>query len=124
MLVASVCHLRNLGRADGFRPEAGQRGHSRRVALPSTPGTGNLICGSLKNFYVNLIGADDPDRDESGIRCWYYGPMSLIIGMGRFIMGKANRVTTIIRTDTESAKTENYIGFGGVGEDQKEISNR
>ena len=112
-----------MGRADGSRPEVGQRGQSRRVALPSIPGTGNLICGLSKNFYVNLIGADDPDRDESGIRYWYYGPMSSITGTGRFIMGRANRETAIIQMDTES-RMGNCIGFGGVGEDPKENLNR
>ena len=78
----------------------------------------------MKNFYVNLIGADGPDRDESGIRYWYYGPMSSITGMGRFIMGRANREIAITQTDMKSAKTGNCIGFGGVGKDPKENLNR
>ena len=50
--------------------------------------------------------------------------MSSIIGMGSFIMGEGNRGIMIVRTGTESAKTENFIGYGAVGGNQKENLNR
>ena len=50
--------------------------------------------------------------------------MSSMIGMERSTMVVANKEMTTIQMDTESVRTIEFIGFGGVGGNKDQSVNR